>query len=519
MNGKLYIQEGAAVQAASVAPAVLAAPTAPARRRAEIRLAAAVFTATVFVTAALSLVVSCDLFNPARYNDAVDAYNAVDNPGYSNYWRRLYYTGADLNAGGMDEQSLAVIDGTVYVFGQTYDDPDEGTGTTATSFGKVDLETLVSEELTMFSLSDLNLSGYTVTVRNPVVHAGGDLFMFVDAASETDSSGHSLLFCYLTAEETWEKIDYEIGENTIALESGEILDCGERVFLFFMDTGSTRAPHLYEYENHEFTEIPFPAGNYHACLCSDDTLIVYDDFLEYIARFNNDTDVLESVSFTDTLEDSPASYAYTMFLSDSNRLYALRWDTLSADDADFSFDPLLIDYIDLDGSLVWTRETHSDQPRIGGTAVSADCFGDDIYLIPATSWNGIEDLPNAPAELFRINHDDLSLENLGALPRADEAGFQYKDDWIIEANGMLFLNIEVGLLTFSVPKPYLYDPAAADGEEWTPMGYVRNFLGTQWSHVPDNDYGWYNGKYYLGGVDGSPEAVPNCLFVYTPPTP
>jgi len=59
--------------------------------------------------------------------------------------------------------------------------------------------------------------------------------------------------------------------------------------------------------------------------------------------------------------------------------------------------------------------------------------------------------------------------------------------WLSEANGMLFFNIEVGLLSFEVPKPYIYDPSAADGEEWTAMGYVRNFFGTQWSLVPDND--------------------------------
>jgi hypothetical protein len=118
-------------------------------------------------------------------------------------------------------------------------------------------------------------------------------------------------------------------------------------------------------------------------------------------------------------------------------------------------------------------------PTFGVNEVSAACFGDALYLLPPTHWyEGKEMLISPRHRSTGSITPNLSIENLAKPPC--QRGHEPYGTMAIEANGCFSSNIEVGLLSFEVPKPYIYDPSAADGDEWTAMGYVRNFFGTHW---------------------------------------
>ncbi|MBN2050430.1 MAG: hypothetical protein JW760_08315 [Spirochaetales bacterium] len=450
---------------------------------------------------------ACDLFSPDRFYTAVDTYNQTEQPLDSNYWRRLYYTGADLNAGDINDQNIVIVENTAYVLGSYYQERDNVSR--VKTFGQITLDTLEARSLELPMGTEENLYWWEDTFTQ----ADGDLFLvFFDSEAAT-ASLH--LYRYSPVDGLWEDVTLELGATTPSYI--EMIHCNDRFFFLGCFGDEDRTHKIFEYLAGEFTEIfSYTLGifAYECLITTNGTEMIFFDLydLSFVWRLSTMgeeivTDHPDTAEFTD--------YKTQAFLTDSNRLCLLRWDKNSDLEIPFTFDPLILDYVDLDGDLTWKRESYDAYPRLGGDSLEAEMYQNDIYFLPATDWDGSDDLDNEPAELFRINNDDLALENLGSLPLSTEGTFWYNFEITATFNDMLSFNLNVG--TIQRPKAYFYNPGAPDGNKWIPLPDCRDIMGITWSPWPYNDLGWYNGKYYTGGVDGSPQTISRCLLEYTPP--
>ena len=367
------------------------------------------------------------------------------------------------------------------------------------------------------------------------VRLGEDILVIAQHRTPLESGGWTpsySLHLYNTASELWENLEPPAGRSS-NFTYPEIFNMGNRYFIIIQDKDSG-TDYLYEYLNRELVD----RGSHDALLHWSSTNIyshnAYNSDLwatvlssdlwtnrHYTKAlvFDPATDTLAETTLTHDLPDLPENYtkeySYS-FLTASNRFCILWWDPDSNPQGAFNFGSLYLDYVDLDGDRTWKREEYADNPRLGGDEITAQFYKENLYFLFARDWDGSTDLPNKPAELFRINSADLTLENLGALPLSSDESFSYDSLDISESGGFLFININIGLSMIQRPKPYIYNPDGPAGKKWTALPDSKDIFGITWSNGPWGE-SWREGKYYTGGIDGGPQSIDFCLLQYTPP--
>ncbi|MDC7226090.1 MAG: hypothetical protein PQJ61_04925 [Spirochaetales bacterium] len=483
-----------------------------------------IIAATLFIAAVFSLIYSCDLFSTDSYDEAVAAFNEVDNPLYGNYWKKLTYTGPDLTDLDGDTK-VAIVDNVFYLLQDVeYDDVYSDY-----QFYKVDLEKMVSEKLSEPKPDNFETSGYRT-----------EGFEYQSVEDEI-----FLAFSGWTTDEEWLLSNFDVlhfdsaslkWESVIdvsVLGSGNywnsrLFENSGNIYLILTynhdyETGNETAVFKFDSVSSSFVFKEAVEGD---CSAYNSTeLIVMKNSSENIEcyQYNFTTDSFSLIPVTElrTVDEYNEIYDYTgsynyqqqenWVLTESMLMYQLHYDYQWGQTSGFG--PLVIEYVDFsdDNSL---RFVKLDEYDTIGNSLYTGFYDNDIYLLSNSGYEYTDDIETATdTDIYRIDLETMEIKVFDEIPDSGESSFQSAEIFVNDLEMLICQTSHKENFMSDFPRVKYYDPVT---QSWENVGYSAQFLWAGWSDSLQWG-GFYNGKYYNTGNVGGPVSYNNTIMKYIPP--
>ncbi len=438
-------------------------------------------------TVTVTLLAACDLFNPQTFYDAVDNFNSTENNADSNYWRRYFLSGDELDYEFGYIENNIIADNIYYCIHSTV------LTYQLSLFTAINLETFEVKTLTMPDLSDLD-SFYL----NGSYNIGSDIVLEYYYFNNADSTSMYRYLRYSSGSGIWDEIT-----DSLNIPEGSMLGfitCSDR---YFIKSGSS----VYEYTDGSFILLEtFNTSVIY--LSNDNRFILRNSALDTVWEFNFGTDSFDEISLTYNLESPEDSYSDSYFLTSTNIICNLRFDEVSSSEDSLDYDPVLLDYVDLGGDLTCKRVEYSDNPELGaGDSVSSVIYKDDIYFF-TSAWDDTDESYELITDsLYRFNSNSLQFEIMDTFPLGSDDGIE---SYFSRSVNNLFV---MQFSSYDYSATYIYNADGVEGFRWIEVPDIaEGIFGYKYyaGSLPENH--WYNGKYYRAET-----SYRYSILEYTPP--